>query len=113
MASVADLPPVLVPGVMKVRVGEALLIYELDVLSQNSINNTYEDIKQKITSLDLLINNAGIISGDQKRYHAFGDLKAEEISKSDLIPQSSYKDLLGSASVYVINKMLKEINITI
>ena len=38
---------------------------------------------------------------------------AEEISKSDLIPQSSYKDILGSAPVYIINKMLKEINITV
>ena len=39
--------------------------------------------------------------------------KAEEISKSDLIPKSNYKDLLGYAPVYIINKMLKEINITV
>ncbi|MCK4364573.1 MAG: polyprenyl synthetase family protein [Thermoplasmatales archaeon] len=38
---------------------------------------------------------------------------AEEISKSDLIPKSNYKDLLGYAPAYIINKMLKEINVTI
>jgi octaprenyl-diphosphate synthase len=39
--------------------------------------------------------------------------KAEELSKSGLIPQSNYKDLLGIAPAYIINKMLKEIKVTV
>jgi len=39
--------------------------------------------------------------------------KAEELSKSEIIPPSPYKDLLTEAPVYIINKMLKEINFAI
>jgi len=39
--------------------------------------------------------------------------KAEELSNSDNIPESSYKELLTSAPTYIINRMLAEINITI
>ena len=39
--------------------------------------------------------------------------KAEKISRSEKIPDSQYKILLTEAPSYVINKMLKEINIAI
>jgi geranylgeranyl pyrophosphate synthase len=39
--------------------------------------------------------------------------KAEEIIKSDLIPYSTYKDILHDIPAYVINSMLKEINVSI
>ena len=39
--------------------------------------------------------------------------KAEELSSSDLIPESEYKDLLSEAPSYIINKMLKDIDIKI
>jgi geranylgeranyl pyrophosphate synthase len=39
--------------------------------------------------------------------------KAEELSKSELIPQSQFKDLLVDAPSYIINRMLNEINVTI
>ena len=38
---------------------------------------------------------------------------AVELSKSELIPASSYKDMLIDAPNYVINKMLKDINVSI
>lgn len=38
---------------------------------------------------------------------------AEELGKSDLIPSSPYKDLLTDAPSYIINRMLKGINVTI
>lgn len=38
---------------------------------------------------------------------------AEELSKSDLIPNSHYKSLLSEAPTYIINRMLREIDITI
>jgi geranylgeranyl pyrophosphate synthase len=39
--------------------------------------------------------------------------KAEELSKSDVIPDSNYKDLMGQAPMYIINRMLAEIDILI
>ena len=38
---------------------------------------------------------------------------AQKISKSNLIPSSKYKDLLIEAPRYIVNKMLKEIEVTI
>ena len=38
---------------------------------------------------------------------------AVKLSKSRLIPQSEYKDMLTEAPTYIINKMLHEINVTI
>ncbi len=39
--------------------------------------------------------------------------RAENLSNSDIIPSSEYKDLLRKAPSYIINKMLQEIHITI
>jgi len=39
--------------------------------------------------------------------------KAEEISKSDIIPKSSYKDMMIDAPSHIINRMLGEINLSI
>lgn len=39
--------------------------------------------------------------------------KAEELSKLDIVPESPYKQLLMDAPTYIINRMLKEIHITI
>jgi len=39
--------------------------------------------------------------------------KAQELGKSDIIPSSSYKDMLIDAPSYIINRMLSEIKITI
>ncbi len=38
---------------------------------------------------------------------------AQKLSKSDLIPSSRYKDLLIDAPTYIVNKMLREINVSI
>ena len=39
--------------------------------------------------------------------------RAENLSNSDIIPPSEYKDLLRSAPSYIINRMLLEIHITV
>lgn len=39
--------------------------------------------------------------------------KAEELSKSNLIPKSTYKTLLTQAPTYIINRMLSEIKVTV
>ncbi len=39
--------------------------------------------------------------------------RAKELSKSDLIPPSHFKELLQEAPDYIINRMLKEINVSV
>ena len=39
--------------------------------------------------------------------------RAEKLSRSDLIPPSHFADLLFKAPTYIINRMLKEINVEI
>jgi len=39
--------------------------------------------------------------------------KAEELGKSEAIPSSPYKNMLTDAPTYIINRMLREINVTI
>jgi NAD(P)-dependent dehydrogenase (short-subunit alcohol dehydrogenase family) len=58
-----------------------LNIYKMDVGNQNSINDAYEVIKKDSNSIDVLINNAGIISGGRNRYHALGNLYTEDIGR--------------------------------
>ncbi len=60
---------------------EKLTIQELDVSSQDSMINAFAQINFLFSSLDLLINNAGVISGGQNRYHAFEKLYTEDLSK--------------------------------
>ncbi len=55
---------------------------------------------------------------DKIKEYYFEEIKkhiknAEELSNSELIPDSVYKKLLGQAPSYVINKMLKDINLSI
>jgi geranylgeranyl pyrophosphate synthase len=38
---------------------------------------------------------------------------AQELSRSNMIPESSYKDMLIDAPNYIINRMLNEINVTV
>ena len=39
--------------------------------------------------------------------------RAEHLSRSDVIPPSEYADFLHEAPSYIINRMLKEINVTV
>ena len=73
---------------------------KMNFLKKREIKKVFEKNKDKI-----------------KEYY-FEEIKkhiknAEELSNSDLIPNSQYKDLLGQAPSYVINRMLKDINLSI
>ncbi|MFX0181731.1 MAG: SDR family NAD(P)-dependent oxidoreductase [Candidatus Hodarchaeota archaeon] len=67
------------------QVRESLTLVQLDVSFYNSIDNAFKTITQQFPSLDMLINNAGIISGGQNRYHVFGKLYTENIAKIILV----------------------------
>ena len=64
-------------------------------------------IKKKISRNKIKIRQFYL---DEIQKHA---RKAEEIIKSDLIPYSTYKDILRDMPSYIINKMLEAINVSV
>ncbi len=62
----------------KTQFGDKLSIIELDVTDKNSIKKAHKQIAHNFTSIDLLINNAGIISGDGKNQFPLGKIHTEE-----------------------------------
>jgi NAD(P)-dependent dehydrogenase (short-subunit alcohol dehydrogenase family) len=58
-----------------------LTIVQLEVRDENSRNEAYEEVKKKFHKIDLLINNAGIRSGGDKRTYLLGELNQEDIYK--------------------------------
>jgi len=69
-------------------------------LKKEEIKNKFDKNKEKIKEVYIQEIKRHIVN-------------AQQLSKSELIPTSEYKDLLGDAPTYIINKMLKEIEITI
>ncbi|MGD8456650.1 MAG: SDR family oxidoreductase [Anaerolineales bacterium] len=59
-----------------------LFIYTLDVGDPKSRQDLYEAMLKHTQSLDLLINNAGIISGDEESIPPFGSLDQDDLCKT-------------------------------
>jgi geranylgeranyl pyrophosphate synthase len=70
------------------------------ILRKKGIKKKFAKNKEKIRNLYL----------EEIKKHV---KKAEELSDSDLIPSSPYKNLLRDAPAYITNRMLKEINVTV
>jgi hypothetical protein len=73
---------------------------KLSALKKEEIQNKFEKNKEKIKQVYI----------EEIKRHVGN---AVNLSKSELIPSSEYKDMLSGAPTYIINKMLREINITI
>ena len=67
------------------------------------------DVNPEFVDLDSLFKELSEYKGRGRRHIK----NAVELSKSNLIPKSDYKRMLTEAPNYIINKMLREINITI
>ncbi|NHK32067.1 MAG: SDR family oxidoreductase [Asgard group archaeon] len=59
----------------------SLTIIQLDVTDEGLRNKAFEQIKRDFDNLNILINNAGIISGDGKNLYHFGDVYKEDFMK--------------------------------
>ena len=60
----------------------SLEIYQLDVSDEESRNKAFQVISQKIDKIDILINNAGIASGNEKVRSRFRELNQEDLLRS-------------------------------
>ena len=67
--------------VLKKAFRENLTIEQLDVISEKSRKDLYRRLSDKSFKVNLLINNAGIIAGNEKEGLPFGELHKEDFSK--------------------------------
>ncbi|MHA2275317.1 MAG: SDR family NAD(P)-dependent oxidoreductase, partial [Candidatus Kariarchaeaceae archaeon] len=67
---------------LKEKYDDKLSIIQLDVGSKESRDNFIIDIDKLNLVPDILINNAGIASGNEKFRYKFGDLQEDDLLKS-------------------------------
>ncbi|MHA2330165.1 MAG: SDR family oxidoreductase [Candidatus Hodarchaeales archaeon] len=70
---------------MKKKFSNLLSIYPLDVSNEISRNKLYQRIAADVEKIDVLINNAGVASGNEKLRYRFGELKQEDLSRCFLV----------------------------
>ncbi|MFX0207987.1 MAG: SDR family NAD(P)-dependent oxidoreductase, partial [Candidatus Hodarchaeota archaeon] len=70
---------------LNVRYKGLLTIYQLDVSDEKSRHQLFLKISKKVAKLDMLINNAGIASGNEKFRYRFGELNQEDLCRSFLV----------------------------
>jgi NAD(P)-dependent dehydrogenase (short-subunit alcohol dehydrogenase family) len=70
---------------LKAEHGDRLSVHRLDVGDTASRRGFFEAVSKEVEGLDLLINAAGIISGDEENTSTFGDLDQSELSRTLLI----------------------------
>ncbi|MBN2155314.1 MAG: SDR family oxidoreductase [Candidatus Lokiarchaeota archaeon] len=63
---------------LKKQYKNRLMIVEMDVSNFKSIQKAYEKISGKINSINILINNAGIISGNEETEYRMGTMHQED-----------------------------------
>jgi NAD(P)-dependent dehydrogenase (short-subunit alcohol dehydrogenase family) len=70
---------------LKAEYEDLLSIHSLDVSEEESRQQLYQQITKNFAQLDILINNAGIASGNEKRRYRFGELDQEDLCRSFLV----------------------------
>ncbi|MHA2244737.1 MAG: SDR family oxidoreductase [Candidatus Hodarchaeales archaeon] len=70
---------------LKTEYNGRLEICQLDVSDEESRDLAYHKISDKFAKIDVLINNAGIASGNEKFRYRFGELNQEDLCRSFLV----------------------------
>jgi NAD(P)-dependent dehydrogenase (short-subunit alcohol dehydrogenase family) len=70
---------------LKAKFPEKLSIIQLDVSDEDSRNSVFSDVESEHDCIDILINNAGIISGNEKESSVLGEIYKEDFSKVFLV----------------------------
>jgi len=88
-----------------------LLIVKLDVTNEEDRDAAFKQIQEEFSSIDILINNAGIKSGDEKNLYPLGDVHKEDFMKvleintvAPLLLSEKFLPLLeGSTNAKIVN----------
>jgi NAD(P)-dependent dehydrogenase (short-subunit alcohol dehydrogenase family) len=70
---------------LKAEFDDRLSIHQLDTSVESSRRQLFQQLSKEIEGLDLLINNAGIASGNEKRRYRFGDLDQDDLCRCLLV----------------------------
>ena len=70
---------------LKASYDDRLIIIRLDVGNEESRRDCFHALSARIEKLDLLINSAGILSGNEEFCHPLGELKQDDICRTFLI----------------------------
>lgn len=62
-----------------------LHIHKLDVTDETSRDELYQTMSKKVEKIDILINNAGIASGNETFRYNFGELNQDDLSRTLLV----------------------------
>ncbi len=62
-----------------------LQIFKLDVTKEDERNKIFKEVKMNVSNIDILINNAGIVSGDEKKSSVLGEIYKEDFGKVFLV----------------------------
>ncbi len=65
--------------------GERLVVLGVDVGQEESRRNLFRALSSKTERLDLVINSAGVLSGNEEFSYSFGELRQEDLCKTILI----------------------------
>lgn len=67
------------------RYGDHLAVYSLDVADAGSRRDLFRALSARTEKLDLLINSAGVISGNEEFCYPLGELRQEDLCKTFLV----------------------------
>lgn len=70
---------------LKAAYGAHLLILQVDVGHEESRRDLYQALSAEAEKLDVVINSAGVLSGNEEFCHPFGELRQEDLCKTLLI----------------------------
>jgi NAD(P)-dependent dehydrogenase (short-subunit alcohol dehydrogenase family) len=70
---------------LKAEFDGQLSIHQLDVSMEDSRHQLFRQLSEQVGKLDVLINNAGIASGNEVRRYRFGDLDQDDLCRCLLV----------------------------
>jgi NAD(P)-dependent dehydrogenase (short-subunit alcohol dehydrogenase family) len=70
---------------LKERFSDHLTLIKLDVVKEEDRDKVFKQLESEIETLDVLINNAGIVSGEEGKIFNLGEVYKEDFSKVFLV----------------------------
>ncbi len=70
---------------LKNKYPDTLQIFKLNVAKEEERNKIFKEVKMNVDSIDILINNAGIVSGNEEKSSVLGEIYKEDFSKVFLV----------------------------
>ena len=70
---------------MKTQHKDRLIVHQLDVSDEESRHHLYQVLRAQTERLDVLINSAGIIAGNEEYDYRFGELRQEDMMRTLLV----------------------------